>query len=61
MNLKIGQEIDGKTIHKITMNEETRDMTVWFIASAINGAHVGVLTVKHNESIDKVLKHKWEI
>jgi len=60
MNLKIGQEIDGKTIHKISMNEETRDMTVCFTAP-YSGVHVDTLTVKHNESIDKVLNHKWEI
>ena len=60
MNLKIGQEIDGKTIHKISMNKETRNMTVWFTASAVNGVHVDTLTVKHNESIDKILNHKWE-
>ncbi len=59
--LKIGQEVDGKRIHKISMNEDTRDMTVWFTANAINGVHVATLTVKHNESIDKVLNHKWEI
>mgnify|MGYP003678561909 CR=1 FL=1 len=63
MNLKIGQEIDGKTIHKISMDEETRDMTVWLTAYElypINGVHFDTLTVKHNESIEKVLNHKWE-
>jgi len=60
MNLKIGQEIDGKRIHSISLHEDTRDMTVWFTANAINGVHVDTLTVKHNESIDKVLNHKWE-
>ncbi len=56
MNLKIGQEIDGKMIHSISIDKDTRDITV----SAINGVHVDTLTVKHNESIDKVLNHKWE-
>mgnify|MGYP000352661323 CR=1 FL=1 len=27
MNLKIGQEIDGKMIHSISLHEDTRDMT----------------------------------
>jgi len=50
--LKIGQEIDGRTIDHITMDEDTRDMVFWFDTDKI--------VVRHNESIDKVLNHKWE-
>jgi hypothetical protein len=57
MNLKIGQEIDGRTIDRITMDKDTRDMTVWFDKDYPDD---GVIVVRHNESIDKVLNHKWE-
>ena len=52
LELKAGQEIDGRVVDKITMNEDTRDMTVWFDTDK--------LIVKQNQSIDKVLNHKWE-
>jgi len=52
MNLKIGQEIDGRTLDSITMDSSTRDMVFWFDTDKI--------VVRHNESIDKVLNHKWE-
>ena len=57
MNLKIGQEVDGRTIDRITIDRNTRDMTVWFDK---NYRDDGVIVVRHNESIDKVLNHKWE-
>jgi len=52
LELKVGQEIDGKVIDKITMNEDTRDMTVWFDTYK--------LIVKQNQSIETILNHKWE-
>tara|TARA_R110002049_G_scaffold199291_1_gene369348 strand:- start:39 stop:281 length:243 start_codon:yes stop_codon:yes gene_type:complete len=75
MNLKIGQEVDGRTIDRITMDRDTRDMTVWFdkdypVILEDTGELIKLLTnlicsgrvivVRHNESIDKVLNHKWE-
>ncbi|MAO21598.1 MAG: hypothetical protein CMJ25_12680 [Phycisphaerae bacterium] len=56
--LKIGQEIDGRTIDHITMDEDTRDMVVRFGNSC--DPYSLTIVVKHNESIDKVLNHKWE-
>ena len=55
--LKVGQEIDGRTIDKITMDKETRAMTVCFGEDYPddNG-----LVVKQNESINKILNHKWK-
>ena len=50
--MKVGQEIDGRTLDSITMDEDTRDMVFWFDTDKI--------VVRHNESIDKVLNHKWE-
>ena len=50
--MKVGQEIDGRTLDSITMDEDTRDMVFWFDTDKI--------VVRHNESIDKILNHKWE-
>ena len=52
LELKAGQKIDGRVVDKITMNEDTRDMTVWFDTDK--------LIVKQNQSIDIVLNHKWK-
>jgi hypothetical protein len=56
MNLKIGQEIDGKMIHSISIDKDTRDITVSFDSCCKGNA----ILIRHNESIDKVLNHKWE-
>ncbi len=55
--LKVGQEIDGRTIDKITMDKDTRDMTVCFGEDYPDD---NVLVVKQNESINKILNHKWK-
>mgnify|MGYP003649180492 FL=1 len=58
MNLKVGQEIDGRTIDHITMDKDTRDMVVRFGNSY--DPYSLTIVVRHNESIEKVLNHKWE-
>jgi len=52
LKIKVGQEIDGKIIDKITIHEDTRDMTFWFGKEC--------LVKKSNESIETILNHKWK-
>jgi len=67
LEIKEGQEIDGKVIDKIIMNEDTREMTFFF------GKHSykryvekgyafadETLRLKAKESIETILNHKWE-
>jgi len=59
LELKVGQEIDGKVIDKITMNEDTRDITVWFNQDHL-ASDADCFIIKANESIETILNHKWE-
>jgi len=61
--LKIGQEIDARIIDDITLNEDTRELTVKFTSAIVDDIwyDTDTLFVKENESIDKILNHKWEI
>ncbi len=52
LKIKVGQEVDGKIIDKITIHEDTRDMTFWFGEEC--------LVKKSNESIETILNHKWK-
>ena len=52
LKIKVGQEVDGKIIDKITIHEDTRDMTFWFGEEC--------LVKKSNESIEKILNHIWD-
>ena len=53
MNLKIGQEIDGKEIVKMFQDTATQILGVVFDDGS-------VIRCKENESIEKVVNHKWE-
>ena len=67
LQIKVGQEVDGKIVDKITINEDTREMTFFF------GKHSykryvekgyaftdEMLVLKENQSIETILNHKWE-
>tara|TARA_R100000458_G_C8213375_1_gene200094 strand:+ start:355 stop:543 length:189 start_codon:yes stop_codon:yes gene_type:complete len=51
LQIKVGQEVDGKIVDKITINEDTEDMTFWFGKEC--------LVKKSNESIAEILDYKW--
>ena len=51
LKIKVGQEVDGKIVDKITINKDSRDMTFWFGKEC--------LVKKSNESIEKILNHVW--
>jgi len=59
LQIKVGQEIDGKIIEEITINEDTRDMTFWFNQDHL-ASDADCLIKKSNESIETILNHKWE-
>tara|TARA_R110002051_G_scaffold304523_1_gene373893 strand:+ start:282 stop:446 length:165 start_codon:yes stop_codon:yes gene_type:complete len=53
MNLKIGQEIDGKEIVKMFEDTTAKVLGVVFDDGSM-------IHCKENESIEKVVNHKWE-
>tara|TARA_R100000234_G_C4915552_1_gene141807 strand:- start:426 stop:635 length:210 start_codon:yes stop_codon:yes gene_type:complete len=58
LQIKVGQEIDGKRLDKITIDED-RDMTFWFNVNPETGFPELGLEKKSNESIAKILDYKW--
>lgn len=58
LQIKVGQEIDGKRLDKITIDED-RDMTFWFDVNPETGFPEVGLEKKSNESIAKILNYKW--
>ena len=67
LQIKVGQEVDGKIIDKITINEDTRDMKIFFgkysYRRYIEKGYAfedEMLIKKANESIETILNHKWE-
>ena len=67
LEIKEGQEIDGKVIDKIIMNEDTREMIFFFgkysykryVEKGYSFADE-TLRLKAKESIETILNHKWE-
>ena len=67
LKIKVGQEIDGKIIDKIIMNEDTREMTFFFGKYSYKyyvekgyAFEDQTLRLKENESIEKILNHVWD-
>jgi len=59
LQIKVGQEIDGKRLDKITIDKDDRDMTFWFNVNPETGYPEVGLEKKSNESIAKILDYKW--